>query len=146
MLSGSRAVFLSFKRERKRGSEMRSTRIYTWKDNRLSDCQSVCLVGHTFAERQMKGETDVEVPWLVNLQMGWLITPFDRSFTWWWICSRLFFIPDILSCTRKRILLLSLITRIHTMYVHVFLIMIYKSNSYSFILIRQWEAKRCKNN
>jgi len=29
--------------------------MYTWKDNRLSDCQPVCLAGHTFT-----GQTNEE--------------------------------------------------------------------------------------
>lgn len=30
--------------------------VYTWKDNRLSDCQPVCLAGHTFTGQTNRRE------------------------------------------------------------------------------------------
>lgn len=112
MLSGSRCgvheVFLPYtlnemEKEEERNIEKEkensrwSAHIYTWKDNRLSDCQPVCLAGHTFTGQTRERETDVEeYRRLVNLD-GMTDNSTGRSFTWWWICSRLFFILNVLS-------------------------------------------------
>lgn len=107
MLSGSRcgvhAVFLSciVERDRKK-KEKKSIRdeARTYTRGKTTDCLTVSpsvSPATPLPDRRTERETDVEeYRRLVNLD-GMTDNSAGRSFTWWWICSRLFFILDVLS-------------------------------------------------